>query len=540
MERGNDFYFLLCFQGALTLFETMRERSTLLWNACPSLLLVLLLTQTVAPPLQAQSRTRAFANTNLSVFDLATALLPAAPCETPLGTTSLKGPYTPTALPCSINVACSEGDDWLDETNAVVKISNGCTGVLINNTREDEMPYVLTVHHCGQPSVGETVDWVFAFNYQSPTCANPTEEPEPQTIEGATVVAARPGPDDFVLLQLSEEIPASFGVTHAGWSIENTLPSSGVLISHPKQDLKKITIDDDPLTDVAAYWVAAFDHGTVEVGSSGAPLFNEQHQVIGLVRGALNIDYEACSGPDGDDNRATILFPKISAIWNLGAPGERLSDFLDPDNTGATTLPPLSGTGGQLLPVELVSFEAMLDGNTVELHWQTASETNNAGFEIQSRISNLEFQNFDWDVLAFVEGYGTTERPQAYHYRIENLEPGRHFFRLKQIDFDGTFEYHPEVEVIVEMVERFIVEPVYPNPFNPLAQFRFAVQRSQQVRVDLYDVLGRQVRVLYEGTPQAGQMHTVPIDGSDLPSGMYLVRVAGQSFVKTQTVTLLK
>ena len=90
------------------------------------------------------------------------------------------------------------------------------------------------------------------------------------------------------------------------------------------------------------------------------------------------------------------------------------------------------------------------------------------------------------------------------------------------------------------MIERFVVEPVYPNPFNPLAQFRFAVQRSQQVRVDLYDVLGRQVRVLYEGTPQAGQMHTVPIDGSDLPSGMYLVRVAGQSFVKAQTVTLLK
>ena len=519
----------------------MRERSTILWNACPSLQLVLLLTLTVAPLLQAQSRTRAFANTDLSVLDLATALFPAAPRETPLGgpATSLKDPYTPTALGCSINVACSEGDDWLDETNAVVKISNGCTGVLVNNTREDEMPYVLTVHHCGQPSVGETVDWVFAFNYQSPSCADPAEAPEPQTIQGATVVAARPGPDDFVLLQLSEAIPASFGATHAGWSIENTPPSSGVLIGHPKQDLKKITIDDDPLTEVSAYWVAAFDHGTVEVGSSGAPLFNDQHQVIGLVRSALSIDHDACSGPDGDDNKATILFPKLSAIWNLGSPGERLSDFLDPDNTGATKLSPLPGTG-QSLPVELVSFEAMLDGNAVELRWRTASETNNAGFEIQSRNSKFEIRNFDWDVLAFVEGHGTTELPQAYHYRIENLEPGRHVFRLKQIDFDGTFEYHPEVEVTVEMVERFVVEPVYPNPFNPLAQFRFAVQHSQQVRVDLYDVLGRQVRVLYEGTPQAGQMHTVPVDGSDLPSGMYLVRVAGQSFVKTQTVTLLK
>ncbi len=519
----------------------MRERSTILWKACPSLLLVLLLTLTVAPPLQAQSRPNAFPYTDLSILDLATVLLPAAQRDTPFGgpATSLKDPYTPTALECSINVACSEGDDWSDETNAVVKISNGCTGVLVNNTREDEMPYVLTVHHCGQPSVGETVDWVFAFNYQSPSCADPAEAPEPQTIQGATVVAARPGPDDFVLLQLSEGIPVSFGVAHAGWSIENTLPSSGVVIGHPKQDLKKITIDDDPLTEVSAYWVAAFDHGTVEVGSSGAPLFNEQHQVIGLVRSALSIDHNACSGPDGDDNKATILFPKLSTIWNSGSPGERLSDFLDPDNTGATQLAPLPGTG-QLLPVELVSFEAMLDGNAVQLRWRTASETNNAGFEIQSRNSTFEIRDSDWDVLAFVEGHGTTERPQAYHYRIENLAPGRHVFRLKQIDFDGTFEYHPEVEVTVEMIERFVVEPVYPNPFNPLAQFRFAVQRSQQVRVDLYDVLGRQVRVLYEGTPQAGQMHTVPIDGSDLPSGMYLVRVAGQSFVKAQTVTLLK
>ncbi len=182
----------------------------------------------------------------------------------------------------------------------------------------------------------------------------------------------------------------------------------------------------------------------------------------------------------------------------------------------------------------------MLDGNAVELHWQTASETNNAGFEIQSRNSKFEIRNFDWDVLAFVEGHGTTELPQAYHYRIENLEPGRHVFRLKQIDFDGTFEYHPEVEVTVEMVERFVVEPVYPNPFNPLAQFRFAVQRPQQVRVDLYDVLGRQVRTLYQGTPQTGQMQTVSIDGSDLPSGTYLVRIGGESFVQSQMVTLLK
>jgi Secretion system C-terminal sorting domain len=92
----------------------------------------------------------------------------------------------------------------------------------------------------------------------------------------------------------------------------------------------------------------------------------------------------------------------------------------------------------------------------------------------------------------------------------------------------------------VEMVERFVIEPAYPNPFNPEAQFRFAVNRPQAVRIALYDVLGRQVRVLYAGDTSAGQMHTVRLDGRGLPSGTYLVRIVGERFVETQTVTLLK
>jgi len=138
----------------------------------------------------------------------------------------------------------------------------------------------------------------------------------------------------------------------------------------------------------------------------------------------------------------------------------------------------------------------------VLLSWATASETNNAGFEIQRRSKN---NDGDWEALGFVDGYGTIELPQSYQYRVEALDPGGHLFRLKQIDFDGTFEYHPEVEVIVEMVERFVVEPAYPNPFNPQAQFRFAVQRQQQVEVALYDMLGRRVKLLYAGSPPLGQ-----------------------------------
>lgn len=192
------------------------------------------------------------------------------------------------------------------------------------------------------------------------------------------------------------------------------------------------------------------------------------------------------------------------------------------------------------LPVELVLFEALADGADALLRWETASETNNAGFEIHSKFAGANLENEAWTVLGFVDGHGTTAFTQSYAYRVEGLSPGRHIFRLKQIDFDGTCAYHPEVEVVVEMAERFVVEPAYPNPFNPQAQFRFAVQRAQPVRVALYDVLGRQVQVLYDGDAPAGQMQTVRIDGSALPSGLYLVRVAGASFVNTQPVTLLK
>jgi len=230
------------------------------------------------------------------------------------------------------------------------------------------------------------------------------------------------------------------------------------------------------------------------------------------------------------------------------------SDQGDPDSTpnnSVTTEDDYAAViiTSEHLPVELTAFEAVADGSDVLLSWATASETNNAGFEIQSRNSTraqatddskFEIRNSDWTVLGWVEGYGTIERPQSYTYRVVDLAPGSHVFRLKQIDFDGTFEYHPEVEVVVGMVERFLVEAAYPNPFNPEAQFRFAVRQAQQVRVELYDMLGRRVKVLYAGEAPAGQMQVVRIDGSDLPSGLYVVRVAGKSFVKAQTVTLIK
>ena len=187
-----------------------------------------------------------------------------------------------------------------------------------------------------------------------------------------------------------------------------------------------------------------------------------------------------------------------------------------------------------VLPVELVSFEARIDGEAIVLQWQTASETNNAGFEVQQRVGER------FEQVAFVEGHGTTAEARAYQHRVEALEAGRYVFRLRQVDFDGAFAYSPEVEVVVEVPEGYQLSSVYPNPFNPRAQFTLALSKAQQVEVAVYDVLGRRVALLHRGMLSANEAHQFELDGSGLSSGLYLIRVEGEMFAEVRQAMLLK
>ena len=197
------------------------------------------------------------------------------------------------------------------------------------------------------------------------------------------------------------------------------------------------------------------------------------------------------------------------------------------------------------LPVEFGSLEATADGADVVLRWTTLSERSNAGFEVQrqrveARPSGIAETGAAWEMLAFVEGAGTSHGERAYAYRAVDLDPGQYQFRLRQVDLDGAFAYSVEVEAEVKMAERFVLEAAYPNPFNPEARFRFAVREAVPVKVELYNALGRRVATLYEGTPAAGQMEEVRIDGSGLPSGSYFVRLVGEGVSATRKVVLLK
>lgn len=236
---------------------------------------------------------------------------------------------------------------------------------------------------------------------------------------------------------------------------------------------------------------------------------------------------EAVTAGEWDTGEFVDLAPSGKTVSFFDAPGE-----VGAEDWGASN--ETQGGPNQVLPVELTSFDAVVDQQHVHLTWRTASETSNAGFEVQRKGEDT-FQR-----IGFVEGHGTTNAPQTYRFTARDVESGTHTFRLKQIDFDGAFEYSPEVEVTIAMEEAFALSAIHPNPARGEAAFSLTVRQTQPVTVTLYDVLGRRVSTIFEGTIAAGRTRQFDIRNQSLADGLYLVRAVGARFSATRRVTLLK
>ena len=193
-----------------------------------------------------------------------------------------------------------------------------------------------------------------------------------------------------------------------------------------------------------------------------------------------------------------------------------------------------------VVPVELTSFTGAFVGNDVQLKWATATELNNRGFEIQRSISGSAFAT-----IAFVEGFGTTTEQKQYTFTDRNVTAGvDHAYRLKQIDFDGTFDYSDVVNVGSTIPTEFALEQNYPNPFNPTTNIVYAVPVKSNVTLDVYNLIGQKLVTLFEGDVEAGK-HVSQFNASSLSSGIYFFTLTavgedGSQFSSSKKMTLLK
>lgn len=194
--------------------------------------------------------------------------------------------------------------------------------------------------------------------------------------------------------------------------------------------------------------------------------------------------------------------------------------------------------GDTQLPVELISFEGIATNDGVQLSWSTASELNNAGFEIQRAIRS-DRSNNSFESIHFVEGSGTTDDPMYYTY-TDTPGTGYHFaYRLKQIDFDGAFAFSETIEILPLAPNKTALHPNFPNPFNPVTTITFELPVEDEIVLTILDVTGREVVQLIDSTLPAGK-HQAIFDANGLASGIYFYRLKTKHATQSKAMLLSK
>ncbi len=205
-------------------------------------------------------------------------------------------------------------------------------------------------------------------------------------------------------------------------------------------------------------------------------------------------------------------------------------------NTSATVggIYKFNGQVAPPVPVELASFAANVSQNEVNLVWETATEMNNYGFEVERSSDNVSFST-----LGFIKGHGTTTERQVYSFTDQISLTAKTYYRLRQIDMDGRFEYSKVIEVENTLPASFSMNQNYPNPFNPSTRIQFSLPQETQVELSIFDASGNLVENLVSGVKGAGN-HEVIWNAASHASGIYFARINAGNFVKNIKMTLLK
>ena len=344
-----------------------------------------------------------------------------------------------------IPVNCDEGIDWQNQKHSVCKYSFNdtqysylCSGALINNTRNDGIPYFLTANHCIN-NVSEASTVVAYFNYEDASCLTPSYY-FPQTLSGATLMTMGPS-SDYTLIKFNDQVPSAFQPFFGGWDVSGEAPLNSVCIHHPDGDKKKISVDHDPaisyeeaisweggsVTPAGSHWEVEFDEGATYSGSSGGPLLNESKRITGQLHGGRTTDY----------------FGKLSYSWDHPQQNYLpLHHFLDPDSTGVILndgyYPPDNPPDAKFLsefwsvcvdsPVEITGFSAFdplswkwsFSPSNVVYHEGTSpasqspkvSFTASGGYKVTLRVTNSAGADLQY-IDNFISA-GTTLSLEAY------------------------------------------------------------------------------------------------------------------------------
>jgi hypothetical protein len=192
-----------------------------------------------------------------------------------------------------------------------------------------------------------------------------------------------------------------------------------------------------------------------------------------------------------------------------------------------------------VIPVELNSFTSNVVDGKIHLYWQTVSELNNRGFEIQRLKDSKIEQVKNWITIGFVNGKGASTVSTDYSFIDEPLESGLYTYRLKQIDYNGDFKYSDEVDVNFIFADDFRLSQNYPNPFNPTTTIEYQIPKASFVTIKVYDALGKEVVTLVNEEKPAG-IHEVNFEPKDLTSGLYLYKISAGGYEQTRKMLLLK
>ena len=213
--------------------------------------------------------------------------------------------------------------------------------------------------------------------------------------------------------------------------------------------------------------------------------------------------------------------------------------FTVPGSTTDIFLTRYEGSSGPL-PVELTSFTASTANNKVSLNWQTATEVNNYGFEVERASTS---PGMTWEKIGFIQGHGNSNSPKEYSFSDKPFGGNEFKYRLKQIDFDGQYEYSKEVEVSIDIPQEFSVSQNFPNPFNPSTNIKFSIPSDDNVVIKVFNVIGMEVVTLLNEHRQAGTYHIEfsAIGGaSDLASGIYFYKVVSGNHSDIKKMILLR